>query len=232
MSEFFGILLVVLVVGVVAYLLALSAKKRREALRGVAQQLGLRFDPDPDHSIHRAFHHSLFEKGRSRTATNNIYGSMTLAGHSVEIRMADYQYVTGSGKNRRTHRLSFACFLLPFTNTPDLLIRQERFGDKILGGIGFDDIDFESEEFSRRFWVKSGDKRYAYDVIHPGMMEFLLENPTPRVEIVNDVCLLQEGLGRWDPDTFHGAPGWFKAFLEKWPEHLTEQLHLRRERRP
>jgi len=93
--------------------------------------------------------------------------------------------------------------------------------------MGFDDIDFESEEFSRTFWVKCEDERFAYDVIHPGMMEFLLKGPTPQIEIARDVCLILEGRRRWDPDTFEGAPGWFQAFLERWPEHLTEQLRSR-----
>jgi hypothetical protein len=53
--------------------------------------------------------------------------------------------------------------------TPSLLIRREDIGDKLIGGLGFDDIDFESEEFSRDFWVKSDNRRHAYGVIHPRM---------------------------------------------------------------
>jgi hypothetical protein len=59
------------------------------------------------------------------------------------------------------------------------------------------------------------------------MMEFLLKGPTPHVEIVRDVCLILEGWGRWDPDTFEGAPGWFEAFLDRWPDHLTHELENR-----
>lgn len=216
-----------LLVGVLGLALALQEERRREALRDVSRRLGLRFHTRKDRSIHRVFGHSLFRKGRSREAFNNISGSLQLAGYSVEVRMGDYQYVTGSGKSRQRHRHSFACFLLPFAGTPDLLIRKEGLGDKLLGGLGFDDIDFESEEFSRRFWVKSGDKRFAYDVIHPRMMDFLLEGPTPQIEIVRDVCLIQEGRGRWDPETFESAVGWFEAFLSRWPEHLADQLHTR-----
>ncbi|MGW8268084.1 MAG: hypothetical protein ACWGSQ_17080 [Longimicrobiales bacterium] len=230
MGEIFVLLLMALLAALVAYGLSLEARNRRVALEFVARGLGLDFDPGVDRSTHRAFGHSLFKKGKSRQATNNIYGVMKISGYSVRVRMADYRYDTGSGKSRQTHRISFACFLLPFVGTPDLLIRTEGLGDKLLGGLGFDDIDFESEEFSRRFWVKSGDKRHAYDVIHPGMMEFLLEGPTPQVEIVNDVCLILEGTRRWDPDTFEGAVGWFGEFLRLWPVHLTEQLQPRQGR--
>jgi hypothetical protein len=232
MNQYLLILVVGLLLGVLGYVLALRERQRREALRDVALRLGLRFDARKDRSIHWVFQHSLFRKGRSREASNNMTGALQLDGYSIEVRMGDYQYVTGSGKSRRTHRHSFACFLLPFAGTPDLLIRKERFGDKLLGGLGFDDIDFESEEFSRRFWVKSGDKRFAYDVVHPRMMGFLLEEPTPQIEIVRDVCLIQEGRGRWDPETFEGAVGWFEAFLSRWPEHLTDQLHPRQGKSP
>jgi hypothetical protein len=227
MDPFFAIVVVGLLLGALAYLTILQDRKRREALRAVAGNLGLRFDPGMDRSIHRAFGHALFNKGRSRGASNNIFGVSELAGYPIDVRMGDYQYVTGSGKSRQTHKLSFACFLLPFVGTPDLLIRTEGLGDKLLGTLGFDDIDFESDEFNRRFWVKSGEKRFAYDVVHPLMMEFLLKGPTPQVEIVRDVCLVLEGRTRWDPDTFEGAVGWFEAFLSRWPTHLTEQLQPR-----
>jgi hypothetical protein len=205
----------------------MAERKRRAALESVARSLRLAFDPGADRRLHHTYGHSVFRKGHSRRGTNNIFGVMELAGYSVHVRMGDYQYVTGHGKHRQTHRIGYAAFHLPFVATPDLLIRREGLGEKLLGGIGFDDIDFESEEFSRKYWVKSENKKYAYDVIHPGMMEFLLRGPTPRVEIVQDVCLVLEGWGRWDPETFEGAPGWFQAFLALWPEHLVERLQPR-----
>jgi len=230
MENFFLILLAALIAGALGYLLALGARNRREALRGVAQDLGLDFDSGADKLIHRRFGHSVFNKGRSREATNNFSGSMTLGGFPVSVRMGDYRYITGSGRSRQTHRMSFACFLLPFVGTPDLLIRTEGLGDKLLGGLGFDDIDFESEEFSRRYWVKCEDKRYAYDVIHPRMMEFLLRDSPPHVEIVRDVCLILHGRRTWDPEVFERAPSWFGSFLQLWPQHLIERLEPRQGR--
>jgi hypothetical protein len=225
-----GTFLIVLLVAVVAgiiYASVVAQRRRRLVLKVVAKNLGLGFDPTVYRQLHHDYEHSLFRKGSSRRATNNMYGTMTLAGYPVGVLMGDYRYETGSGDNRQVHSLSYALFQLPFVGTPDLLIRREHLGDKLLGGIGFDDIDFESEEFSRTFWVKSSNKKYAYDVIHPKMMEFLLGGPTPHIEIVNDVCLILEGTRRWDPETFQGAPGWFQAFLKRWPEHLTDRLYLR-----
>ena len=48
---------------------------------------------------------------------------------------------------------------------------------------GFDDIDFESDEFSREFCVKAADRRWAFDVIHQATMEFLLAAPRFTIEL-------------------------------------------------
>jgi hypothetical protein len=56
---------------------------------------------------------------------------------------------------------------------PQFAIRMEGVMDRIAGFVGFDDIDFESEEFSKRFHVKSENKQFAYALIHPQMMEWL-----------------------------------------------------------
>lgn len=227
MGEQIAVFCLALLAVAILYAVAAQARKRREALRAVAEQLGLRFDAVADGSYDPMYAHGIFKKGKSRKTSNTLWGVVAVGDYSIDVRMGDYQYVTGSGRSRETHRISYALFRLPFFGTPNLLIRKEGFGDKILGGLGFDDIDFESEAFSRRFWVKCDNKRYAYDVIHPRMMEFLMAGPAPQVEIVHDVCLLLEGSKRWDPSAFRGAPAWFGAFFELWPEHLLEELHSR-----
>ena len=52
-----------------------------------------------------------------------------------------------------------------------------------------DDIDFESAEFSTKFYVKNVDKKYAYDLIHPRMMEFLLRNPDLTADIGEEALI-------------------------------------------
>ncbi len=92
----------------------------------------------------------------------------------------DYHYQTYSySKNgRQTHHHYFSAAILqsPVPLKP-LFIRPEGFLDRVAEFLGFDDIDFESLEFSRRFYVKSPDRRWAYDVIHQRTMEFLLASP-------------------------------------------------------
>jgi hypothetical protein len=57
---------------------------------------------------------------------------------------------------------------------PHFFLRAEGLFDRIAGFIGFDDIDFESEEFSKRYFCKSDDRQFAYAVVHPQMMEWML----------------------------------------------------------
>lgn len=57
---------------------------------------------------------------------------------------------------------------------PNFFIRPEGFLDKVAGFVGFGDINFESEEFSRRYHVKSDDRQFAYALIHPQLMEWLM----------------------------------------------------------
>lgn len=89
---------------------------------------------------------------------------------------------------------------------------------------GFDDIDFESVEFSRKFFVKSPDKRFAYDVIHPAMMEFLLASDPPSLDVEQNRCCLFDGMRTWSPEQFRSTLAWARQFFEFWPEHVVCQL--------
>lgn len=71
---------------------------------------------------------------------------------------------------------------------PELLIFREGWFSKLAQWLGYADIDFESAEFSRKFIVRSPDKKFAYDVCHAKMMEYLLRNDDLNLEMERD-CL-------------------------------------------
>ncbi len=73
---------------------------------------------------------------------------------------------------------------------PDLTIRRENFFTKVAEVFGYQDIKFESAEFSGAFCVRSPDKKFAYDVCNAKMMEYLLANRDLSVEIENGVIAL------------------------------------------
>jgi hypothetical protein len=110
----------------------------------------------------------------------------------------------------------------------DLEVRPEGFGDTLKAMVGLDDIDFESEEFSRRFYVTSGDRKFAYDVIHPKMMEFLLARPCGRLELGGCWAVLCDDEDKlWEPGQIEAWLVWLQAFVELWPDYLVKDLGSR-----
>ena len=139
--------------------------------------------------------------------------------------MGDFRYTVKRGKSHVTYKFSYLILSIPFQHVPDLLIRREGMFDKLAGAIGFDDIDFESLEFSDRFLVKSSDKRFAYDVLHARTMAFLLDGEAPAVDIESGSCCVTDGTrSRWQPTEFRQRLGGAKQFFELWPDHLLAQL--------
>ncbi|MFT5412504.1 MAG: hypothetical protein ACI8XO_000876 [Verrucomicrobiales bacterium] len=148
------------------------ARARSAAIAGWAAAKGFYFHPgkarnfDDQHPML-----SYLRRGGSRYAYNIASGQWG----DVTFTSFDYHYSTGSGKNRKTHRFS-AVLLKPAHEMKALLVRPEGFFDKVKAGFGFNDIDFESAEFSKKFYVSANDKRWAYDVIHQRTMQFIMMN--------------------------------------------------------
>jgi hypothetical protein len=123
-----------------------------------------------------------------------------------------------------TYRFSYLIWHTPFARVPDVLIRRENVLDKLAGAFGFDDIDFESAEFSRKFCVKSPDKRFAYDLISAQMMEFLLRGKPPTIDMERGRICIVDGTRRWKAEEFRGRLGWVREFMDLWPDHVTHDL--------
>jgi hypothetical protein len=232
-DAFLPILLVIVVGGLVITVAVLAHKanqKRQLALLELAQKFGLHFDPEGSRpeGMHSLFAH--FKSGHSQRIFNTFRGELPLFARPCPCILGDFEYkqTSGSGKDRRTttHHFSYLIVCLPWI-VPNLTLRREHVFDKIAGALGFDDIDFESERFSRAFHVKCKDKKFAYDVIHPRMMEFLLgANPTP-VAFAGPWCCISDGSRRWTPEQFRGQIEFAQAFFGHWPEHLTRELESR-----
>ena len=229
-SPFFLIILFA-VVAVGGWLIAQHlAQQRRQAMAQLARELGWRFRPNDDDSIPQDYPKlGLFDHGRRRYAYNTLNGSIDVSGRSYDVQMGDYRYTQGSGKNQHTYRVSYLVATVPFPLVPDLNIHREGLFDKLTQAIGFADIDFESAEFSRTYSVKSPDRRFAYALIHPRMIEYFLQVQAPAIRIHNRHVLLHEGLSRWDPDGFRRQLAWAKQFFALWPDNVTDQLEYKPE---
>lgn len=174
-----GVVAIIVVVLVLGYL---SARKRREAMAAAAGRLGLRFQPRKNRGLARQYRFlDKLRQGSNRYAFNILSGSYQ--GH--DVMLFDYHYQTGSGKDTHHHYFSFFILQLPMS-FPELVIDKEGFFSKIAQAFGYDDIDFESHEFSRKFCVRSADKKFAYDVCNGRMIEYLLSNNDLSIEIEGD----------------------------------------------
>ncbi len=234
MEAAFTVLIMIAVIAVIIGVAVIGARmerKRREELAAMAAQLGFSFDASHDSSHDDEYaHFEVFRSGHSRVAMNTMRGAIDVDGRSFPVKMGDFRYrkTESSGKSTRTVTYRFSYIIwhtaLP---VPDVLIRRENMLDKLAGAFGFDDIDFESSEFSKRFCVKSSDKRFAYDLITAQMMEFLLASNPPTIDMERGRICIVDGTRRWKPVEFRGRLGWLRSFVDLWPDHLTASLEAR-----
>lgn len=186
----FIIVVVFIVVVIGAIYNAIAQRKRREGLFELAQRLNLNFDAGEDCGIAGRFGFlKQLAQGDNRYATNVLSGTY----QQNEILAFDYHYetYTQTKNGRQTHHHWFSFFILTLPAVfPELTIRRENLFMKVAEVFGYQDIEFESAEFSKTFNVRSPDKKFAYDVCNAKMMEYLLANRDLSVEIENEVIAL------------------------------------------
>jgi len=167
-----------------AYYGWLQQKKRREAFALLAAKHGLEFHPEKDRRAIRQFEFvDPIRKGSNRYLYNRVRGEMD--GRPLETFDFHYEtHSTDSKGSRRTSHHHGSCFLLMLPGAfPELRIYREGFFQKIAQALGFDDIDFESVEFSKRYTVKSRDKKFAYDFCNARMIDYLLDEEDLNIEV-------------------------------------------------
>ncbi len=214
-----AIFVLVFVIVIIAVIYAFhAAAERRKRLCAWAFGRGLSFSPAKDRGFDEFYSDfKCLNAGHSRYAKNIMQGHWG----ALPIACFDYHYTTGSGKNQQHHSLSAVVIDAPLPLKP-LFIRREGFFDKIGGFFGFDDIDFESAEFSRRFFVKSSDRKWAYDVIHTRMMEYLLANGRYTIQF-DHARIIVEDSKCWEGAQFEAAASFIQGMLDLLPEYLVNQ---------
>jgi hypothetical protein len=218
-----------LILGVVLFIVVAIASgwyfaaKRRKELLAWATARGLTFSPSKDPSMESQFPaFDCLKSGDGRYAFNVSHGKWS----NHDIVAFDYHYEThthSSKGGRQTHHHYFSAVIL---SSPVLLkplsIRPEGFFDKIGEFFGADDIDFESAEFSRKFYVKSPDKKWAYDVIHQRTMEFMLASPQFSLQFSGSAVIAWRGTTFKIPD-FEQAAKLIEGILDRLPEYVLKQ---------
>jgi hypothetical protein len=181
----------------------------------LAARYGLRYDPGDPLGLVDRYPFALFQIGGSKRVSHTLQGQTD----GMNVVLFDYCYVTGSGKNRQTHHYSALMVELPFSGA--LHIRPEFFFDRIAALFGWDDYNFEYERFNRAFKVTGPDKKFAYDVCHSDMMEFLLECPSHCWEIQSERLLLySDSMGTFDAEEVARSLRDAREFLKRLPSYL------------
>jgi hypothetical protein len=169
----------------------IQSRKRLEGLFELAQRLGLNFSAAEDTELGDRYGFlKQLAQGDNRYARNVLSGTY----QQNQVLAFDYHYETHSTDSKghqqtEDHWFSFFILTLPAI-FPDLTIRRENLLTKVAEVFGYQDIKFESAEFSRTFCVRSPDKKFAYDVCNAKMMEYLLTNRDLSIEIENQVLAL------------------------------------------
>ena len=213
------IVVAIIVFGAVAYYAWRQEQKRREALLLWATGRGWNLRVAKQKRLHdRWAGLKILHKGHTRRGKNVITGTFD----GFTITLMDYQFVTGHGKNRSTHNKGLVILGCDHPTIP-LQIRRENPFDKVGEFLGMDDIDFESAEFSHKFYVKSSDKKWAYDVIHARAMDYLMAGPSYALEFgYAELCIIKNG--KFDPTSYDQALEFGKGLLEMIPDYVVKQM--------
>jgi hypothetical protein len=199
------------------------AEKRKKELKEWAEARGLSFRPDNDSGYDSRFGFACLNQGDNRYAYNIMEGRY--AGRPICAFDYHYQtYSTDSKGNRTTHHHYFSAVVIE-TGLPlkPLRIREENFFDKVGEFFGFDDIDFESHEFSTTFHVSSPDRKWAFDVLPQVTMEFLLKAPRFSLEMKESRLIAYRG-STFGASSFEAALDVAGGVLDRLPTYLLREL--------
>ncbi len=201
----------------------LGAKRRREEMAALANRLGWTYRAGNDSSLPTRFAGFKFlERGSNRYAYNVLTGTY----RNRAACAFDYHYETHStnSKGKRTTHHHHCSVVVLETGLPlkPLTIRPEGFFDRVGELFGFDDIDFESTEFSRAFHVWSPDRAWAFDIIHQETMEYLLGAPRFSIELLGPRVFIYRAQC-FSPAEYQSALELSSGLIDRLPKYLLRE---------
>ena len=158
-------------VGVVSWLgYRYRVLPRRASFAAQARELGLDPQPgDPLGLLDGRF--ALFRRAASMREIENTARGVR---DHLDVTVADYWYAASSDPSRDDYE-RFTCVVTSVPREwPDVAVVPERLASR-LAAWAVPDIATESEEFNRRFEVRSPDRRFALALLDQRMLQWLLE---------------------------------------------------------
>ncbi len=203
----------------VAYFTYLAKKRRQQGLALAARQLGLEFSlVDAFNTLGEPF--QLFRKGDGRGVENIMWGTW----QGMELHEFDYWYYeqTSNGKTTSRTYYRFNCVMCPIqASCAHLKIDHENLFTRIADALSFHDIEFESEDFDRKYNVKSPDKKFAIDFVDARMIQWLMQHADGYAfEVVGNRIRCSHK--RFEPTELIPLIGTAKGFLDHVPRAVYE----------
>lgn len=115
--------------------------------------------------------------GRGPGCENVVSGQW----RGLPVKEADFWYYTTVHDDQGSHQeYSYYSIVIADldVSVPYVAIRTANLFTRFADHLGFGDIDFESEEFNRKFEVKAPDREFAFKLIDARMMRWLLASGT------------------------------------------------------
>ncbi|HVF52412.1 MAG TPA: DUF3137 domain-containing protein [Actinomycetota bacterium] len=171
-----GSLLVLLLIALVIVGGILHYRQKRHRQLGIvatATKFGFQYSNyDVLGLVSRPF--ELFRRGDDRGCENIIWGNWG----GVPVIAGDYWYYEenqdSDGGNSKTY-YRFTVGVIDVNATfPRCHIRRENLLTRLADHLSFHDLTFESEQFNKTFQVEADDKKFAFELIDPLFMHWLL----------------------------------------------------------
>lgn len=185
---------------------------RKKKLQAFAASRGLTYAARDDRWV-RIDTGYPYGQGRSPKAKHVMTGQH----RGRPIVIFEHEWTTGSGKDTQTHHARKTLMGLP-KSFPKLELRPEGIVGRMARRMGMKDIELESDAFNEAYKV-SGDRRFAYDVLHPRFMEWMLHTSAPGFTI-NGQYIALYGQGRIDLERLDHEVGYLDAIVEQLPGYV------------
>jgi hypothetical protein len=209
------------VVGVIITGLIYNHKKKT-AFREWVSRRGFSLDSLQHRRIDAQYPHlKCLHQGSDRYGYDFVTGSW----RDRQLKAFHYHYLTEStdekGHTTTHHHYLTVVAVLCEVPLKNLDIRPEGLFDKFGTFFGFEDINFESAEFSRKYHVSSDDRKWAYDVLHARCIEYLLERPPIRMHMhgAEAVAWFQ---GKYKPEAIEEAAETLAGVLDCLPRYVLQ----------
>lgn len=187
-------------------------KKRQERIQKFAAARSLTYAKRDDRWVHLdlGYPHGNGRAHKGRHAMTGVHEGRPIA-------IFEHEWVTGSGKERRTHTVRVTVTELP-RSLPRLDVSKEGIFGRAARRMGAKDIELESDDFNREYRVK-GDRRFAYDVLHPRFMQWMLHTDAPGF-VINGRYIGYTVGGKIDLDQVDRDLAYLDAVIDQLPKFV------------